>query len=158
MIEKILSYLRNTARNKGEQTDAIQQDAKTLNMALLMIDIAGSDHQLDPLELQMIREILAQEFSLKEEEVDTLINHARNALEDQTDLWDPISHLNAQLDRSEKLELLFQLWRIIYADGRLDGHEDHLIHKIADLLKLDHEELIRAKLQAKDQSLEQKLL
>jgi len=31
----------------------------------------------------------------------------------------------------------------------LDGNEDHLMHKIADLLKLDHDELIQTKLVAK---------
>jgi uncharacterized tellurite resistance protein B-like protein len=149
MFEKIMAYITNPLRGKEDGDRPLPRDARTLNMALLMIDIAGSDQNLAPEELQLIREILAQEFSLNPDESELLLQEARSALGDQTDLWEPISRLNQELNVSEKRDLLYQLWRIVFADGRLDGHEDHLIHKIADLLKLEHEDLIRAKISAR---------
>ena len=38
------------------------------------------------------------------------------------------------------------VWEIIYTDGILDKHEDYLVHKLANLLRLSHEQLIEAKL------------
>lgn len=40
------------------------------------------------------------------------------------------------------------LWRVAFADGRLDRYEEHLIRRIADLLHLPHRDFIRAKLRA----------
>lgn len=149
MLEKILSFVLNSDQKKGKDQPSEAFSSLTLNTALLMIDIAGSDHQLSPEELDLIRSFLGQEFSLSEEEVKLLLDEAHKALQNQTDLWEPLSELNRQLDTRAKRDLLQKLWKIVYTDGRLDGHEDHLMHKIADLLKLDHEDLIQTKLQAK---------
>jgi uncharacterized tellurite resistance protein B-like protein len=37
----------------------------------------------------------------------------------------------------------------VYADGKLDKHEDYLVHKLANLLRLTHKQLIEAKLKVK---------
>jgi len=42
------------------------------------------------------------------------------------------------------------VWKVIYADGKLDKHEDHLAHKLSSLLKLNHKQLIDAKLKVRD--------
>jgi len=42
-----------------------------------------------------------------------------------------------------------QTWRVIYADGRLNAYEDHFVHRLAKLLRLEHEDLIEAKLKVK---------
>jgi uncharacterized tellurite resistance protein B-like protein len=49
----------------------------------------------------------------------------------------------------EKRRILEHLWEVVYADGKLSKHEDYLIHKIATLLRLTHNDLIRAKLAVK---------
>jgi len=38
------------------------------------------------------------------------------------------------------------IWRIVYADGHLNQHEDYLAHKISRLLRLSHPQLIETKL------------
>ncbi len=42
------------------------------------------------------------------------------------------------------------VWDIAYADGSLDRHEDYFVHKLANLLRLTHRQLIDAKLRVKD--------
>jgi len=41
------------------------------------------------------------------------------------------------------------VWDVVYADGKLDKHEDYLVHKLAALLRLTHKQLIEAKLKVK---------
>ena len=43
-------------------------------------------------------------------------------------------------------ELLRMLWRVAYADGRLDKYEEALLRKLGDLLFLSHDDFIREKL------------
>ncbi len=43
------------------------------------------------------------------------------------------------------------VWRIILIDDHLEAHEDHFAHKLANLLRLNHIELINAKLRARKQ-------
>ena len=37
------------------------------------------------------------------------------------------------------------MWTVVYVDGRLDMHEDHLMHKLSDLLRLSHVQLMDIK-------------
>ena len=43
------------------------------------------------------------------------------------------------------------IWREIYADRHLNGHEDYLVHKMATILKLQHVQLIEAKMAVRDE-------
>ncbi len=149
MFEKLLNYIMNPGSQPNEGAEHSEFSAISLNTALLMIDIAGSDQDLAEKELSLIRHFLGQEFCLSETDVGRLLDEARQTLNLQSDLWEPIRQLNRHLSGPEKINLLTKLWRIVFADGRLDGHEDHLMHKIADLLKLDHDELIQTKLLAR---------
>ena len=51
----------------------------------------------------------------------------------------------------EKMEVMEAVWRIIHIDGQLEKHEDHFAHKLSNLLRLTHKELIDAKIKARQQ-------
>ena len=44
------------------------------------------------------------------------------------------------------------LWEVVYADGKLDSWEEHLVRRIADLLYVTHTEFIRYKLIAENKN------
>ena len=52
----------------------------------------------------------------------------------------------------EEMEVIEEVWRVIFADGTLDGHEDYLVHKLAKLLNLTHPQLIEAKMKVRGES------
>ncbi|MBI3171641.1 MAG: TerB family tellurite resistance protein, partial [Hydrocarboniphaga effusa] len=41
--------------------------------------------------------------------------------------------------------LLGLLWRVAYADGKLEANEEHLLRRLSDLLHLSHGDFIRAR-------------
>jgi len=43
------------------------------------------------------------------------------------------------------------VWKVIYADGKLDKYEDHLAHQLAKMLNLTHKQLIDAKMKIKNE-------
>jgi uncharacterized tellurite resistance protein B-like protein len=42
------------------------------------------------------------------------------------------------------------LWKVAFADQRLDKHEDYVVRKVAELLYVPHRELIRIRNQIQD--------
>ena len=66
------------------------------------------------------------------------------------DLWQFTNLINQNYSTDEKLQIIETMWKIVYADGRLDKHEDYLVHKLSNLLRLTHKQLIDAKLRVKN--------
>jgi uncharacterized tellurite resistance protein B-like protein len=53
------------------------------------------------------------------------------------------------LSREKRYQLLVLLWKVAYADGRVDKYEEYYVRKISDLLHMDQAEFIRAKHEAR---------
>ena len=56
--------------------------------------------------------------------------------------------LNDNLSRSERINIIENLWRVAYADSVLDKYEEYYIRKVADLLYVAHSDYIKTKLKA----------
>ena len=56
--------------------------------------------------------------------------------------------LNELLDERERIHIFELLWKLAYANGEADAHEQHLLRKLADLLHLRHADAIGARLRA----------
>ena len=53
--------------------------------------------------------------------------------------------LHENLSENEKARIIALLWKIAYADGRLDKYEDSLVLKISDLLYVSRGRVMRLK-------------
>ena len=62
------------------------------------------------------------------------------------DLYQFTKIVNEQSTLQEKIHMVELAWQIIYADTELNRYEDHFAHKLARLLRLQHEDLIQAKM------------
>jgi uncharacterized tellurite resistance protein B-like protein len=51
-----------------------------------------------------------------------------------TSYFAPVSVIKRDLSLPQRVRLIEHLWRVAYADGRLDPYEDHYVRKIAHLL------------------------
>ena len=94
---------------------------------------------------------LRSEFKLSPEYVDELLELAHAEGDKAMDLWQFTNEMNQHYSEEEKMALMEAVWRIIFADGRLESHEDYFAHKLANLLRLTHKQLIDAKLKARAQ-------
>ncbi len=74
---------------------------------------------------------------------------AKRKREESVDLWEFTNLINQNYSKEEKRKIVEAAWRVIFADRRLHGYEDHFVHKLAKLLQLEHSDLIEAKLKAK---------
>ena len=58
--------------------------------------------------------------------------------------------LHENLTIKEKHVVIEMLWRVALADSQLDKYEDYLVRKVADLLYVPHQDLIRIRNRVSD--------
>lgn len=131
-------------------TEEDQGHSLALAVAALLYEVSRADHDVDPAERATIAHAVAQTCDVPENEIETLLKDADAAVEDAVSLYDFTSVINDNFSHEKKYELLLMLWRVAYADGRIDQYEDYYVRKIADLLYLSQREFIRAKHAAQD--------
>jgi uncharacterized tellurite resistance protein B-like protein len=117
--------------------------------AALMLEMAVTDAGGEQAELDIIHQAMHAAFGLQPDELAELIEQAHRATRESVSLHEFTRELRAGLSTEQRAELVEWLWRVAYADGRLDGHEELLVRRVADLLGLPHHEFIRRKLAAK---------
>lgn len=149
LIKKIITATPGTP----DTTTTSPEERNRLAACILLLEAAYIDDDCTSEEMERIIATMAHDFSLSELQVSELIELAKTRREEATDLWQFTNHLNQHYDKEQKMAVMESVWRIIFADGHLDMHEDHFAHKLANLLRLSHEEMIAAKLSAKGKPL-----
>lgn len=119
-----------------------------LAVAVLLLECARSDFEQSPTELRQVHGSLAAYFGLDESGLQALLTEAGQQVREAVSMHDYIASLNTSLQPSDKLDIMSMLWKVAYADGRLDVHEEHLLRKLADLLYVPHRDFIATKLRA----------
>ena len=132
----------------GNNRTGNERKIKTAVCALLL-EIANSDDEISGEERTIITDAVKNKFGLSEAETAELIEAAEVERGKSVDLWHFTNLINEHYSLQNKISLIEALWEIIYADKVLDQYEDQLIHKLANLLSIDHKYLIAAKLKAK---------
>jgi len=130
--------------------DIDRDEAIRLATAVLMIDVARADHVFDESEFDSILELVRSHFSLPAEQAAELVIAANEKAEDLVSAYDFTKVLHEHLDHGEKARIVGLLWKIAYADGRLDKYEDSLVLKISDLLHVSRGLVMRLKHDAQD--------
>ena len=123
-------------------------DALPLAVTALLFEISRADHDVDARERHAIATAVAQVCDVAADDLDALMESADRAVDEAVSLYDFTSVVNEHLEHGRKYELLLLLWRVAYADGRVDHYEEYFVRRIADLLHLSQREFIRAKHEA----------
>ena len=82
----------------------------------------------------MIEHVLAAKFSLPPAEVRELIAAAEKAVRSSTQLFPFTQKICQAMEPEDRAQILELMWKVAYADGVLDPHEDMLLRRIAGLL------------------------
>ncbi|MGJ8686188.1 MAG: TerB family tellurite resistance protein [Spongiibacteraceae bacterium] len=143
MFDKIKQLFSTTNNTKDGDTITLE-----LAAAALLVEVSKSDYQQDTEEVEKIRDLLSQHYSVSLDELESYVEKAHEASADSTSLYPFTRFINDNCDNIEKYQLVHSLWEVAAEDGRIDKYEEHLIRKIADLIYLPHRDFIRAKLSA----------
>ena len=136
-------------------TESISEDELEhqlqLACAALMIEVLYADYSVDQSEIDTLRKALQENFDLKKEEADKLIQLAEEERSQATDYYQFTSLINEFYTQQQKRELVTRLWQMAYADHTVHKFEEHLVRRLADLLHVPHSAFIQSKHRAASQ-------
>ena len=121
-----------------------------LTAAVLAYEIARSDGEISKNELALLMkeiELIAKKVNKDKKEIYRIIEIYS---EDSISFYDFIEDINQNYSKDEKLSLLEFMWKIAYADGKLDVDEERLVRRVADLIRIKDIEVLKLKDLSKD--------
>lgn len=116
----------------------------------LMVQLSRADHNEDERELQTIVDCAVKAHQVTRDEAEAILQDALDHADDATSMYEFTGQINEHLDQNAKQSLLESIWRVAFADGRIDKYEEHLIRRMADLLHLNHREYMQARHRAEN--------
>ncbi len=149
MMSNWFEQLKAVFSASGSEAD--QDDGLSLPRAaaVLLLEVSASDPGGDSPEARVIEKALVEHFGLGRSDAEAVLEQARQLQQDSSSMHDFTYRLRTRMDPQARAELVEWLWKVAFADGRLDRHEEHLIRRLADLLGTPHHEFIRRKHQAR---------
>ena len=121
-----------------------------LATAVLLFDVMRSDDTLSGAERALALSALRKRFALSEDALAQLMVQAEQTAKGANDYFSFTSLMNDSFTQEQKIQVVEFMWQVAYADGSIDGNENHLISKIAGLLHVKHGDYIAAKVRAKE--------
>lgn len=132
---KSLTSLFETLNNRNAAAPLGEQELRIASAALLVHAI-GIDGAVTEAESARLAEIVADHFSLAKHDVHTLLIEAERQEREAIDIYRFTSLLRDSLPLDQKREIIAMMWRVVFADGKLEALEDNLVWRTAELLAI----------------------
>ena len=146
MLDIVKRFFGTPSTAESSQAkDENQHDVRVAVCALL-VEMAKIDETFTSDEMAKIISILKEKYGLSSDDADELISVAEKELDGSIDYWQFARLINNNYSTEEKIDIIEMLWRIVFVDEKMDKYENHLMHKLAELLRLSHQQLIEAKI------------
>jgi uncharacterized tellurite resistance protein B-like protein len=146
MFDRLKGVLTGTSADSQRADDADSERRIQVATAVILLEVAHADEDYSQSEQDHILSILKSQFNLDEESVQELVQVSEEQLRRSIDLWHFTEIINKSYDIEAKCRIIEKVWQVIYADGKLDRYEDHIVHKLARILHLSHAQMIEAKM------------
>ena len=146
-----MNFFKKIFQNEESEEPTIDDKTSIKACVALLLETSMADEILDESELMALKNTLQKDFQINEDEIDELIDLAKDNVEDSTSLYEFTRDINDNFDAAERVKLIESMWKIAYADGNIDKYEEHIIRKVSNLIYVAHSDFIKAKLSAKEQ-------
>jgi uncharacterized tellurite resistance protein B-like protein len=146
MIDLIKKFFARVEKNESKERHRERPHDARIATCALLLEMANIDGEFSASERESMITILKANYHIPDEYIDQIIKAANEELKQSVDLWRFTNLINQNYSVEEKRRIIEMVWEIAYRDGRLDKHEDYLMHKLAKLLHLTHKQLIQAKM------------
>ena len=142
MLARVFDFL--TAR----EAPADRADELELAVAALLIEAARMDNDFSAEERATIERLLAAKFHMPPAEAHALIEQAAEKVLHSTQFFPFTQAICRNLEPEARVHIVEMLWKVCYADGVLDPHEDMLLRRLAGLIHVPDRERAHARQRA----------
>lgn len=146
MLERIQAFLQTLTADRPE--NEFSGDDPRVAFAALCFQVMEADGQVSKSEMQRLKDLLGERYSLTAGQLQSLIAAGQEAGLEAVDYYRFTSDLKRHLSPEECTELLGILWDLVYADGDRSEMEDHVIWRVADLLGISARDRVLLRQQA----------
>ena len=115
--------------------------------AILLLSIANADNIIEKSEIKVIKDIVMDFFSIESKESYLIIENAMIELKKSTSYFEYAQTLNENFTYQDKLDFVFCIFEVAHIDNELHFKEQHLIKQIANILNIEHHDLIKIKIE-----------
>ena len=144
----MFEYFKNMVATQNKEQDNFQKKLQVATCALFF-EIAKADENFTREEHEKIVSIMKSKYELDNNGAGELMSLTEESIKKSVSIYEFATIVDQSFSKDEKLELMKELWQLIYTDKKLNKYEDNLIKRIGDILKLEHKEVIDAKLMVK---------
>lgn len=145
MIKRLFTQVVETISISEATPAEDREEALRLATAVLMVDVARADYVFEESEFDQVLKLVELHFGLTPDQAAELVNTAGSEADELVEVHRFTKLLHEQLSDEEKAQIVALLWKIAYADGRLDKYEDSLVLKISDLLYVSRGKVMQLK-------------
>src|ERR1051325_3664820 len=124
---------------------ATHQQHLRLATAAVLLDIAYADGTFSPVEDADLLGFLKRSFSLDDIAAQEIVRAADEIRARTIHHFALTNFIRKNMPLESRIDMVKEMWRIVYSDGRLTDYENYLVRKLADLLGLEHHVMIGAK-------------
>ncbi len=116
-----------------------------LTAAVLAYEIARSDGDISNSELSILMEEIEKIAKKVGKDKFEIFKIVEMYSKDSISFHEFIEDINKNYLKDQKLSLLEFMWKIAYADGKLDVDEERLVRRVADLIRIKDIEVLKLK-------------
>ena len=116
-----------------------------LTAAVLAYEIARSDGEISKDELLVLMEEIESISAKVGKDKFEILKIIEIYSKDSISFHEFIEDINDSYSKEEKHSLLEFMWKIAYADGKLDVDEERLVRRVADLIRIKDIEVLKLK-------------
>jgi uncharacterized tellurite resistance protein B-like protein len=149
MFDFIKNIIGKTPDNTDNTTETYSEQKLQIATCALFLEVANSDDEFSDTEKEFIKTTMQKEFNLSNDTLEQLMQLSEQQTRESVSLYEFTDIINKNFSRNEKLSIIKNLWRLAYADGRLDKYEEYFLRIINQNLHLEHADMIAAKLEVK---------
>jgi len=145
----MLKALRKFFEDSDDDLTHLETRHLEIAVACLLHESKRVDMGEDVTEHIAARDALTDLFGVGEADSELLLEQGRNKAQKLTSYFAPVSVIKRDFSLARRVRLVEHLWRIAYADGKLEPDEDHYVRKIAHLLYIPNTECMLARSRAR---------
>lgn len=149
MLQAVRRFIAGIAEGSGKEEPVADADLH-LAAAALLYHVIASDGIASKAERDVLRKALRDQYTLDDNAADDLIEKAREADLEAVDFYTFTRTLKGRLDNEGRRKVVELMWRMAFADGRMDEFEDNVVWRVAELLDVPARERILLKKEAEE--------
>ena len=116
------------------------EDKLIYSTTSLLLKVASADQIVKNRELDIVKEIICDFFTIRAEDADKIISKVIDLNKESIDLFEAGSYVNEALTLQDKIDFIHCIYEVAYIDDNFDYLERHVINQILNILNIDKEQ------------------